>query len=149
MKRFQFPLEAALKLRRRRVESAEAALAQIEGRRTAALRQAAAFEAQSAAVRESVGAVLILRGVDLRRAEAASQGLLVQAQSARQATRSMDGDLDRARAALLHARREAEALERLREQTLREWRLAAGREEEALAAELFLARFAKRDNQDR
>jgi flagellar export protein FliJ len=149
MRRFQFPLEAALKLRRRNVEGAEAALAQIEGRRMAAIRQAAALEAESAAVRESIGRTHILRGVDLHRADATSRALLVQARAAHQAARNLDGEMHKARAALLHARRDAETLERLREQCLREWRQAAGREEEAVAAELFLARFAKRDNEDR
>jgi flagellar export protein FliJ len=148
MKRFRFPLEAALRLRRRKVEAAEAALAEIEARRTAALRKAVELETQSAAVRESIGNRGALRGSDLRLADGASQGLLLQARFSRETARRLDRDAAAARKALVQARREVETLERLRERALQEWRQAAGREEEALAAELFLARFAKRDNQD-
>ena len=149
MKRFRFPLEAALGLRRRKLEAAEAALAAVEARRAAALDQALSLETKSAAIRDSIGKAGPLRGLDVRQADSASQDLLLQAKLRRGDAARLEREAAEARKAVLAARREAEALERLREQALQQWRAAAGREEEALAAELFLARFPNRDNQDR
>jgi hypothetical protein len=44
----------------------------------------------------------------------------------------------------LAVRREVETLESMRERSLAEWRRGVDREEEALAAELYLARFSMR-----
>jgi len=58
------------------------------------------------------------------------------------------GRLGAERAALLEARRRVRLLERLRERRWKDWRTAADKEMEALAAETHLARWRGRSKQD-
>ena len=140
MKRFRFPLETLLTLRRRKLETLEAELGALQRRRQASLEHAAALEQKSVEARESIGAEGAIRGADLRLIDASSQAMLKQAEASREVARRLERELAEGRTAVLQARREAEALEKLRERSLGHWRRAAAHEEEALAAELYLAR---------
>lgn len=144
MKRFRFPLDALLALRRRKLEKFDAELAALEQRKAASLRRAAELERRSAETRASVQVAARIRGSDLRRIDASAQAMLQQAAESRQAANNLERELAKARQALLHARREVETLDNLRERGLQEWRRAADREDEALAAELYLARHNRR-----
>jgi flagellar export protein FliJ len=143
MKRFRFPLDTLLALRRRKLEKHEAELAALQRRHAAYLQTAADLERRSAEARASIPAQASIRGADLRLIDASSQAMLEQAQASRESAGLLARDLAQARQAVLSARRNAEALEKLREQGLEQWRRAAAREEEALAAELYLARMRK------
>lgn len=140
MKRFQFRLDALLALRRRKLEKLEAELAALERRKAASLRRAAELERSSAETRASVQAAGRISGAELRRIDASAQAMLQQARESRQAADNLGREVAKSGKALLHARREVDTLDNLRERSLGEWRRANEREEEALAAELYLAR---------
>ena len=140
MKRFRFAPEALLGLGRRKLERAEADLVAIEGRRQASLARADALERQSAEVRQGIALTSRIRGADLRLADASAQSLLRAAQESRRAARAAESGVAQASQAVVEARRNVEALESLRERHLAAWRREADKEEEALAAELYLAR---------
>jgi hypothetical protein len=140
MKRFRFAPDALLALRHRKLERLEAELAGLRGRREAALRRAADLERQSLEAREAIQIAVRLRGADLRLADASSASLLQLAREARAGARGLEPEIANAGQAVLRARRGVEALEALRERNLLEWRRAGDREEEALAAELYMAR---------
>ncbi|MCB9385605.1 MAG: hypothetical protein H6509_13395 [Bryobacterales bacterium] len=148
MKAFRFPLEALLRLRRRKVERAEAELASLENRRRGALQRAGAFEQRSLDTRASIGLAGRMRGSDVRRAAASSQALQEQAAEARRAAKTLEAELAPARRAVLAARSDLEALELLRDKALRQWRLEADKQQHALAEELYLARRFRRSSSD-
>ena len=145
MKRFRFAPEALLALRRRKLEKDEAELPALQARREAALRRAAELERQSDRARAAVQEGARLRGADLRLADASAQALLQSADQARGGALALDADLAKVRRAVLQARRNVEVLEALRERALAGWRRAADKEEETLAAELYLARRSRLD----
>ena len=147
MKRFRFPADSLLGIRRHALQGLEGALAAIEARRAEALRRAQDFELQSRSARESIEGGKLLRGADVRLAAAVSETMLLQACASHAAAAALERDAAAARRKVLRARRAVETLERLREKSLSEWRHAARLEEEALAGELFLARLPRRDNQ--
>ena len=145
MKRFRFAPDALLALRRRTLEKHEAELAGLQARREAAFQRAAELERQSERARAAVQEAPRLRGADLRLADASAQALLQASDQARGGAQALDADLARARQVVLQARRNVEVLEALRERSLAEWRRAADKEEETLAAELYLARRSRPD----
>jgi flagellar export protein FliJ len=149
MKRFRFPLDALLALRRRKLQGREAALAKLQARRAETLERAGKLERQSAATRASLDSGAPLQGANLRLASAACEAMLLGARAGRQAAARLQPEINEARRGVLETRREVETLDRMRERSLDEWRRAADREQEAIAAELFLARFSKGDNDDR
>ena len=147
MKRFRFAPEALLSLRRHMMRQMEAALADVETRRAGASRDAEDLEKRSFEARRSIDVGGLVRGSDLQRAAVASEAMLLRAADLHRSARALERDATAARRKVLRARRDVETLEKLRERSLAEWRRNAQRQEEALAAELFLARMARRDNQ--
>jgi hypothetical protein len=147
MKRFRFPADSLLGIRRNALQGLEGALAAAEAQLAEALRRAQDLERQSCAARESIERGKSLRGADLRLAAAASEAMLLQARASYAAAAALERDAAEARRKVLRARREVETLERLREKSLSEWRHAVQLEEEALAGELFLVRLPRGDNQ--
>ncbi|MEZ5366354.1 MAG: hypothetical protein R2748_29460 [Bryobacterales bacterium] len=140
MKAFRFPLEALLRLRRRKVERAEAQLASLENRRRGALQRAGAFDRRSLEARDSIGRAGRMRGADIRTAANSSQALQDRAAQAHRAAKALEAEVAPARRAVLAARRDLEALELLRDKALDQWRLDAEKQQHALSEELYLAR---------
>ena len=140
MKRFRFSLETLLTLRKRKLEKLEAELTALQRRRLDLLGRAAELERRSNEARGAIQLAGRISGADLRRIDASAQALLEQARESRVAARRLERDLAGARKAVLQARQGVEALDKLRERGMEEWRRAADKEEEALAAELYLAR---------
>lgn len=141
MKAFHFPLEAALKWRRTRLEAEEAALARLVAERDRALAEAREnLEAGARAARELIGAPQAaaseLWALDGYRRAVTSRARVLQ-ERARAAERRVDAQ----RARLQEARRQCRLLENLKERRLAEWRQEADREVENFAADSFLARW--------
>ena len=146
MTTFHFRLEKVLAWRRTQLELAEiqfrreaAALAQLE-------RAAADLEAHGLRTESEVRDFSPLAGSDLaalggfrlyveRRARELAEQRAAQARKLAESERAM-----------LEARRRCRLLERLRERRLAEWQSANARELEQVAAESFLARFARQSS---
>jgi flagellar FliJ protein len=146
MKRFQFTLDPALRLRRRREEEAQVALAE---RQRSLVRE----EAQLAELRrdlrrhEQARADLQRRALDVsalvdadRYGDALYRALLLQEERVHAAAEAVEA----ARAQLHRCRVDRETLERLRERRLEDHRREALREEQEALDEAFVLRW-KRD----
>jgi hypothetical protein len=142
---FRFGLERVLELRRRQLEAAEgrfrlqaAALAELDATR-------AALESAAAEADREVRRWPSVNGRDL--AALAEFRLHVRAREQSLSAQRTEGERELAerQREMLEARRRCRLLERLKERRWGEWREAANRELEALAAESYLARW----NRDR
>jgi len=140
VKRFQFPLERVLRWRAGQASVEELKLRQLldETRRLESVRRGLESDVKAAESR-------VLAGSSIEAIELTSLG------SYRLHARRKIRDLDKLRLEqqakivdqrqrVMEARRHSELLERLRGKTFEEWRSAVNREQETLAAELFLAK---------
>lgn len=142
MKKFHFPLDAALQLRRRRVEAEEEKYRQI----------ATALEAIAAAARnlfvelksaeDGVGVSLTtaveLQSLDRFRAAAARRLREFEAQS-----ESIRRDLTRQQQRRVDARRDEELLLKLKAKARAQWQVSAAKELQDIADEAYLSQWAR------
>jgi hypothetical protein len=144
MKAFQFPLQKALDWRRTQLELAEARVQQ----QLAALAELDRTRAELAAARQrtelQVRQLSSIEGRDLM-----ALGSFRQAAQARDrvlATRRLECQKELAlrQTAMLETRRRYRLLERLKERRWTEWQSAAGKELDELAADSYLAQWARR-----
>ena len=144
MKAFQFPLERALDWRRTQLEVAEARVQQQLGALTAidnarvdlgAMGQRAELE-----VRQFSG----LEGGDLSALGEYRLNLKVRARQLAAQRVECQKELAARQTAMLEARRRCRLLERLKARRLSEWQSAADRELDELAADSYLAQWARR-----
>lgn len=140
MKRFRFRPQSLLDWKRARGEELEAALGRLRARKASSDSRAEQASAASARTRRAAVAGERLSAVSLQVGAAWAAHLDGESAVAREASRRLEEEARKLLIELTHARREAEALERLRERRRSEWRREADREAEALVAELFLAR---------
>lgn len=143
MKRFRFPLDAALLLRRRRVEVEESQYRQIAnalGAVAAAARQLAS-EVQAAeedVVGISVNTATQLQSLDRFRSAAARRLREFEAKSV-----AIRRDLARQQQRLVDARRDEELLLKLRAKARAQWELDADKELQDIADEAYLSQWAR------
>ena len=143
MKRFRFPLDAALLLRRRRVEVEESQYRQIAnalGAVAAAARQLAS-EVQAAeedVVGISVSTATQLQSLDRFRSAAARRLREFEAKSA-----AIRRDLARQQQRLVDARRDEELLLKLRAKARAQWELDADKELQDIADEAYLSQWVR------
>jgi flagellar biosynthesis chaperone FliJ len=149
MKRFQFPLETVRRWRLERVWVEELKLRQI----LAEKHQLAATKAQiqselDQTVQQVIGQSsmqpLELESLDFFRVHVRGRVRDLENQE-----RQCEAKIVEQRNQLLEARRQFELLERLREKAMTEWRAAGDKEQEELAAELFLAKSIRERNRAR
>jgi hypothetical protein len=139
VKRFAFPLETALAWRFRQLELEEAQLQALFGEREAFL-SAKRRLSHDLAKEETLltGAIMNaeqLAALDRFRRHVAARNLRLDA-----AISECEQRIEAQRARVNEARRQHELLDRLRGKALAEWTAAEAREQEQLAAELYLAR---------
>ena len=140
MKRFDFPLETVRRWRLERVGIEELNLRQIlfEKQKLAAaklqIESETAQTARQVLAQPSVGS-LELESLDSYRLYTRSQIRHLENQE-----RQCEAKIVAQREKVLEARRQFELLERLRQKALTEWRAAGNKEQEEIAAELFLAK---------
>jgi hypothetical protein len=141
MQRFRFRLESVLAWRRLHLELEETKLQRLFGE----LRQVGlAGERLEEEKAQEERAVLYSPSVEARELAALeSYRLHVAREKERLAKLRADceGRIAAQRAQVLKAERDVRLLEKLREKRLAEWQAAGDREQEALASELFLARW--------
>lgn len=140
MKRFDFPLEKVRLWRHEQAELEEIRLQQLYSELTALDGERKQIEAERESSEGEIRARPGVQPQDLANLESyrkfmAAKLVLV----ARKRTASQQ-KVDSQRSKVIEARRQFELLERLKQKALAEWRAAADKEQEELAAELYLAK---------
>ena len=140
MKRFEFGLEKVRRWRHEQVDMEERKLLQLhsELKTLTAERQRLDTEAQTAQKSLRVGAAI--SAGDLHHLDVFKQYVRAQSQKLATQERACESKIAEQRKLVIEALRQAELLERLKTQALACWRSAYQKEEEGLAAELFLAK---------
>jgi hypothetical protein len=144
MKRFEFPLE-----RVRRWRAGQAALEELKleqlGERLAKLgvekrsAEAARLESEREVLGHSPAEATDLQSLDAYRRHTRSKIRGIEERE-----RETAELIGQQRQRVVQARRAVELLERLKQRAMEEWQAACDREQESLAAELYLARFTRR-----
>jgi len=140
MKRFHFPLETARRWRLERAGIEEVKLRQILGEKQ---KLAAAKEQIQGQLDQTVQQVLGQPSIPAFELESLdSFGVHVRGRVRKldSQERECEARIVEQRNKVLEARRQFELIERLRQKALTEWRAAGNKEQEDLAAELFLAK---------
>jgi hypothetical protein len=144
MTTFRFPLQKALDWRRTQLELAEARLREQRAALAAIDRARLELQATGRRTEVEVRAFRPLEGGDL--SALGRFRLQVQARDQELAARRVkcQKELSVRQAALLEARRSSRLLERLKERRWTEWQAGRDRELEELAADSYLAQWARR-----
>ena len=140
MKRFNFPLETVRRWRLERAGIEEAKLRQIlaEKQKFAATKEQIQIEmAQSA---QQVLGQPSMQALELESLDSFRLHVRGQVRKIENQERECEGRIVEQRKKVLEARRQFELLDRLRQKALTEWRAAGNKEQEEMAAELFLAK---------
>ena len=147
MKRFEFSLARVRDLRRRQLEVEEAKLDVLRVERQQ-------IEAESLRLKNEVdgtrNALMVTGSVEAQELVSADHYLHCLAiEGKRQAAKLADWQQRNAkqRQAMVEAKRRLRLLEKLEEKEFRLWKEEAGRQQENLSAELYLARWGKRQRQ--
>jgi len=140
MKRFDFPLERVLRWRQEQAALEELKLQQLHAEMTRLVAAQHKMQADAAESHQYVfqGArvdSLILESLDSYREYTAGQIRNLQVRQ-----RQWEAKIAEQLRRVMEARRRSELFERLRQDALQRWRAAANKEQEDLAAELFLAK---------
>lgn len=144
MKRFEFGLEKVRCWRHEQVDMEELKLQQLysELNGLTAARHQLEIECQSA--QKSLRAGVSISAVDLHYLDEFKNYVRAQSQKLEVQERQCEAKIVQQRQRVIEALRQAELLDRLKTQALAGWRAAYQKEEETLAAELFLFK-RKRD----
>ena len=143
MKRFEFRLARVRDFRRRQLEMEEAKLDMLCAERQQIEAEAVRLENEVSGTRKSL---MVTGSVEAQELVAADQYLHSLAiEGKRQAAKLADWQQRTAKQqqTMVEARRRLRLLEKLEEKQLRLWKEEAGREQENLSAELYLARWGK------
>ncbi len=139
MKRFSFPLETARQWRNRQAELEELRLQQLFSERQRCADRRAALDEELANERRNISD----RGVDARQLAALDRFCVFVAREQQRlaaAIADCERRIETQRAALMQARRAFELIDRLKDKALGQWNAAGAKEQEDLAAELYLMR---------
>ncbi|HUA21409.1 MAG TPA: hypothetical protein VMB25_21830 [Bryobacteraceae bacterium] len=144
MKRFEFPLERVRRWRAEQAGLEELKLRQLLASKTqleAARRRAEAEGRKSA---EQVLAQAFLEASELHYLDGYRRHIQKRVRDLDNHVRQCEAQAAKQRQRVIEARRQFELLDRLRTTALAEWRAAGNKEQEDLAAELFLAKSRRR-----
>jgi hypothetical protein len=144
MKRFQFPLERVRRWRAEQASIEELKLSQL-GERLAMLKaEKLRIEMECAETALAVLGQPSIEAYEVQSLEAYRRHAahLIRDMAARQS--ECEAQILEQRQRVIETRQKAELLLKLKQTALEEWRLAANREEENLAAELYLAKRVRR-----
>ena len=142
MKRFQFPLERVRRWREEQAELEQAKLEQLYGQLTALDEERSRVERERAqSEQRTLGQASVEAGelavLDVYRAHVRWRIERIENRRG-----EVQAAIAQERQRVTEARQRAELLERLKSKKLEEWQRAADREEEALAGELYLAKWS-------
>ena len=146
MKDFRFPLERVLEWRRIELDLEQARFEQQMMEVTELDSERANIEAAGIRSEIEVRAWRPLTGNDLTALAAFRRHVIGKEKQIEARCEEARRKLEIRKSAMIEARRRCELLERLKRRRLGEWQTAADRELEELAAESYLARFARRSS---
>jgi hypothetical protein len=140
MKRFQFQLERVRRWRLEQLGLEELKLQQVRAELQALADAKQQVRDQLSQSRQDVLAQPTLRGLDLENLDSYGIHVHERVREFENRERQCDAKVAEQRARVLEARRQFELLDGLRKKALVRWNAEAEKEQEALAAELFLSR---------
>ena len=143
MKRFSFPLDRVLDLRRHELEVAEARLHTIQSKQDEARLRAASLEQQFLSFSDESLRVQVTTGSDLRAAGGYLARLRLGRQAQLQQEQKWEAERQREVGLAMEARRKVKLIEKLREKRERQHLAAADHGVENQAAELYLAKWVR------
>jgi flagellar biosynthesis chaperone FliJ len=149
MKRFQFPLETIRRWRLERVGIEELKLRQILAEKHKLATIKAQIQSEIAQTLQQVLGQSSMRPLELESLDSFRLYVRGRVRDLDRQQRQCEDKIVKQRKHVLEARRQFELLERLREKALTEWRAAGNKEQEEMAAELFLAKSIRERNRAR
>jgi hypothetical protein len=144
MKRFQFPLERVRRWRSEQATIEELKLGQL-GERLAMLKaEKLRLEMECAETRRAVLGQASIEAYEVQSLEVYRRHAAHLVRNMEERRRECEAQIVEQRKRVIEARQKAELLLKLKQTAMEEWRVAANREEENLAAELYLAKRVRR-----
>jgi len=144
MKRFEFPLERVRRWRSEQASLEELKLQQLRSELARLVTVRRQMEAEIVLSARQVLAKPVMDPLELTSLESYRLHLRRRLQGLEQFVRKCEERIVEQRKRVIEARRQFELLDRLYHKAWQEWRAAANKEQEELAAELFLAKSARR-----
>ena len=140
MKRFRFPLERVRRWREEQADLEEIKLERLFSELSAIQRQHEELLSERTQAETILNSGKPISAEELARLDVFRQHVQARCISLDQLEREHAAKIAQQRQRVVEARRQFELLERLRMKNLMQWRGASNQEQEALAAELYLAR---------
>jgi flagellar export protein FliJ len=144
MKRFQFPLEQVRRWRAEQAHLEELKLRQARAHLVSLADAKRRIEADRVRGREEVLARQPVEARDLQSLDAYALHVRNKIRDLENQEVQCQSRVAEQRQRVIEARRQQELLERLKQKALEEWRAASDREQEALAAEIYLGNWVRR-----
>jgi hypothetical protein len=149
MKRFEFPLEPVRRWRLERTGIEELKLRQILAERHKLAAMKAQIQSELAQTVLQVLGQSSMQPLELQSLDSFRLYVRGRVRDLENQERQCEAKIVEQRNQVLEARRQFELLERLREKAVTEWQAAGDKEQEELAAELFLAKSIRERNRAR
>jgi hypothetical protein len=149
MKRFEFPLETVRRWRLERVGIEELKLRQILAEKHKRAAMKAQIQSELTQTVQEVIGQSSMQPLELESLDSFRLYIRGRVRDLENQERQCDAKIVEQRNQVLEARRQFELLERLRQKAMTEWRAAGNKEQEELAAELFLAKSIRDRNRAR
>ena len=140
MKRFDFPLETVRRWRMERAGIEELKLRKILAEKQTLVASKLQIESETAQTVQKVLAQPSVESLELESLDSYRLYVRGRIRDLENQARQCEARIIEQREKVLEARRQFELLDRLREKALTEWRAAGNKEQEEMAAELFLAK---------
>jgi len=140
MKRFHFPLETARRWRLERAGIEELKLRQILAEKQKLAAAKGQIQAEMTQTARQVLGQPFIPALELESLDSFRVHVRGRIRKLEDQEKGCEGRIVEQRDKVLEARRQFELIERLRQKALTEWRAAGNKEQEDLAAELFLAK---------
>jgi hypothetical protein len=140
MKRFEFGLERVRRWRHEQVDLEELKLRQLHSELNALISTRKSLETEAQAAQQAVRAGARVSAGDLHHLDVFKDYVRAESQKLEAQERLCETRIAPQRQRVIEALRQAELLDQLKAQKLADWRSVYQKEEEGMAAELFLAK---------
>jgi hypothetical protein len=149
MKRFEFPLELVRRWRLERVGIEELKLRQVLAEKHKLAAMKAQIQSEMTKTTQQVLGQSSMQPLELQSLDSFRLYVRGRVRDLENLERQCEAKIVEQRNHVLEARRQFELLERLRQKAMTEWRAAGNKEQEEMAAELFLAKSIRERNRAR
>jgi hypothetical protein len=144
VKRFHFPLDRVRRWRAEQATLEELKLEQLRGQLTALQEEKRRIETERSQSEQEVLRQASMEASELQSLDVYRLHTWTKVRDIESRERQMAAPIEEQRQRVIDAQRNAELLERLKQKARVEWQTASDREQEGLAAELYLARWTRR-----